>query len=204
LVQVKLEDEKGKKSIDPFYGILLEEDKQMAGRNKSIILENKTQPQQVSTESFFRMAVFEYLIGNTDWSVQYQQNIKLVSPDSGRTIISVPYDFDHAGLVNAPYAKPAEELQMSSTRERRFRGYCVQDLNKYNDVIAEYMRLKDEVYKVFTSCSMLDQKFLKSNMQWLDEFYNTINDTESWQKDFAYPCDKNGTGNIVIKGLKED
>jgi hypothetical protein len=51
---------------------------------------------------------------------------------------------------------------------------------------------------------MLDQKFLKSNMQWLDEFYSTISDTKAWQKDFAYPCDKNGTGNIVIKGLKED
>ena len=30
------------------------------------------------------------------------------------------------------------------------------------------------------------------------ELYN------SRKKEFGYPCDKNGTGNVVIKGLKEE
>ena len=204
LVKVNLEDEENKKPIEPFYGMLLEEEKQMAQRNHTAIVKKKMRPEQIQTEAFNKMAVFQYLIGNTDWSVQYQQNIKLITPDSGLTTIAVPYDFDHAGLVNAPYAKPAEELRMSSIRQRRYRGYCVQDLSKFNDVLAEYRRQKDEVLKLFTSCTLLDQKFLKSNSQWLEEFYNTINDDKSWQKDFAYPCDKNGTGNVVIRGLKED
>jgi hypothetical protein len=38
----------------------------------------------------------------------------------------------------------------------------------------------------------------------LDQFYAAINNPKIWQKDFAYPCDKNGTGNVIIKGLKED
>jgi hypothetical protein len=127
-----------------------------------------------------------------------------VSPDSGKSIIAVPYDFDHSGLVNAPYANPAEELRMSSIRQRRFRGYCVQDLNVYNDVLAEYIRLKDDIYHLVSGCALFDQKFVKSTTQWLDEFYQTISNEKSWHKDFAYPCDKNGTGNVVIKGLRED
>jgi hypothetical protein len=51
---------------------------------------------------------------------------------------------------------------------------------------------------------LLDAKYLKSITKYLDEFYATINDPKRWQRDFAYPCDKNGTGNIVIKGLRED
>ena len=51
---------------------------------------------------------------------------------------------------------------------------------------------------------MLDTKYIKATTKYLDEFYATINNSKAWQKDFAYPCDKNGTGNVVIKGLKED
>jgi len=204
LVKVKLEDEKFKKPIDPFYGILIEEEKQMAKRNKSVIVEKNLQPKQIKEEAFFKMSVFQYLIGNTDWSIQYQQNIKLVSPGSGDSIIAVPYDFDHSGLVNAPYAYPAEELLMSSVRERRYRGYCVQDLKKYEEVLAEYNLLKNDLYSLFTSCDLLDQRYVRSTMQWLDDFYKTISNDKAWHKDFSYPCDKNGTGNVVIKGLKED
>lgn len=204
LVKVKLEDEKNKKSIAPFFGILLEEEKQMAKRNNAVVIEKKMQPQQIKTDAFFKMSVFQYLIGNTDWSIQYQQNIKLVTQDSGNTIIAVPYDFDHSGLVNAPYAHPAEELLMRSVRERRYRGYCVQDLKKYDEVLAEYNGLKNELYSLFINSALLDQKYLRSTSQWLDDFYKTINNPKAWQKDFAYPCDKNGTGNIIIKGLKED
>ena len=50
----------------------------------------------------------------------------------------------------------------------------------------------------------------KAHIEYTTDFGKTwtkseaINDPKSWQKDFAYPCDPNGTGNVVIKGLKED
>ena len=76
LVKVKLEDTKNNKTSAPFYGLLLEEEKQMAKRNKMIAVEKKMQPQQAQPIPFLTMAVFQYLIGNTDWSIQFQQNIK--------------------------------------------------------------------------------------------------------------------------------
>ena len=204
LVQVTMEDEKTKKTSGPFYGLLLEEEKQMAKRNKMTAVEKKLTPQQVQTNPFLTMAVFQYLIGNTDWSIQYLQNIKLLVEDSLAVPIAVPYDFDHAGIVNAPYALPAEALQMRSTQERRYRGYCMPDLKPFEPVIALYNSLKNEIYSLFSNCTLLDEKYKKSTARFLDEFYATINNPKAWQKDFAYPCDKNGTGNVVIKGLKED
>ena len=204
LVKITLDDTKSKKKSAPFYGIFLEEEKQMAKRNKMMAVERKLVPEQTQGLSFITMSVFEYLIGNTDWSVQYLQNIKLLAADSLAVPFTVPYDFDHAGIVNAPYALPAEELLMNSVRERRYRGYCIKDMKVFDPVIAYFNQLKDDIYRLYTGCALLDGKYIKTTIQYLDAFYKTINDTKVWQKDFGYPCDKNGTGNIVIKGLKSD
>ena len=204
LVRVELEDTKNKKSSPPFYGILLEEESQLAKRNSSESIRTKMRPEQTDPASFLTMAVFEYLIGNTDWSIQYLQNIKLLSQDPKAAPVTVPFDFDLAGIVDAPYAKPAEELDMSSVRERRFRGYCVQDMKKFDSAISLFNRLKNDIYHLFEDCPLLSEKYRKSTSKYLDEFYSTINDARAMKKDFEYPCDKNGTGNVVIKGLRED
>jgi hypothetical protein len=204
LVQIDLDDAKSKKQAAPFYGFLIEDEKHMAIRNKATAVEQKLRPEQTKQDDFLTMAVFEYLIGNTDWSVQYLQNIKLLKSNSFPQLITVPYDFDHSGIVDAPYAQPAEELLMKSVQERRYRGYCMTDLKVFEKPIALYNKLKNDIYSLFTKCSLLDAKYIKSVTKYLDEFYTTINNPKSWQRDFAYPCDKSGTGNVVIKGLRED
>jgi hypothetical protein len=204
LVRVTLNDNKNKKPSSPFYCMLLEEEQQMAKRNGVIAVNKKLRPEQTETNSFLTMAVFEYMIGNTDWSIQYLQNIKLLAVDSNAIPVAVPYDFDMSGLVNTPYAKPAEELNLNSVRIRRYRGYCMQDMKKFDDVIALYNQLKKDIYNVFTSCPLLDVKYVISTVKFLDEFYATINNATAMKKEFGYPCDKNGTGNVVIKGLRED
>lgn len=205
LVKIETEDTKKKKNAAPVYGILLEEDKQMAKRNHAVLVKrNMLRMQNTEQDAFLKMAVFEYLIGNTDWSVEVQQNIRLLAKDSLSTPTAVPYDFDHAGLVNAPYAQPAEELQMSSVRERRYRGYCVKDMKQFDAVIAFYNNLKKDIYSLYSNFPLIDAKYLKSTLEYLDEFYNTINNPKKLQADFGYPCLPNGTGNIIVKGMKED
>ncbi len=204
LVKVKLDDSKSKKGTAPFYGMLLEEVKDLAERNRSIAVKRKLRPEQTDTSTFLTMAVFEYMIGNTDWSVQYLQNIRLISEDSNSVPITVPYDFDMSGIVNSPYAIPAEELIMTSVRERRYRGYCIQDMKIFDKAIELFNSRKKDIYSIFTSCPLLDEKYVKSTIKFLDEFYATINNTNAVKKEFGYPCDKNGTGNVVIKGLKEE
>jgi len=203
LVKVKLEDVKNKKSPAPFYGLLLEEEKQLAKRNASTSIERKIKPGDTQTDLFLKMAVFQYLIGNTDWSIEFMQNIKLLMPEGEILPIPVPYDFDHAGIVNTSYAAPAPELQMNSIRERRYRGYCMSDMKAFDNVIALYNRLKNDIYRTYTSCPLVDTKYIKATIQYLDEFYTVINNPQKLKKEFSYPCDKNGTGNVIIKGLKE-
>lgn len=204
LIKVKLADPKMKKQQEPFYAMLLEEEKQLAKRNNLFAVEKSVKPQETQSNPFLMMAVFEYLIGNTDWSVQYLHNVKLLAKDDNAIPITVPYDFDHAGIVSAPYAMPAEELQMKSVRERRYRGYCVQDMKLFEAVIERFNKLKNDIYAVFNDCNLLEEKYIKATLKFLDDFYSTINNPKEWQNEFKYPCDTNGTGNIVIKGLKEN
>lgn len=204
LVKVTLVDIENKKMPSPFYGFILEEEKQMAKRNGMVEVKRKIRPQQTMIQPFLRMAVFEYLIGNTDWSVDYLQNIKLIAADSSADAISVPYDFDLSGIVNSPYAKPAPELQMSSVRERRYRGYCIKDMSLFDSTVAFYNRMKSDIYKLYEGCSLIDDKYKKKTAKFLDEFYSVINDPKMLQKEFGYPCNPNGTGNVIIKGLRED
>ena len=204
LIRLTLENAKNKKRDGPFYGILLEEEKQMAKRNEMISFEKKLRPEQTDEETFLTMAVFQYLVGNTDWSIQYLQNIKLIGSDTNAIPIPVAYDFDHSGMVNAPYAHPAAELLMHSVLERRYRGYCITDMKKFDPVIALYNKIKNDIYSLYTNCSLLDEKYIKSTLKYFDEFYETINNPEALQKEFGYPCYKSGTGNVVIKGLKQE
>jgi len=204
LVKVIYRDTVKDKSTDPYYGILLEEEKQMARRNQSSALENIGQrPEGTQKEDFLKMAVFEYMIGNTDWSVQFQQNIKLIAVDSTSLPTAIPYDFDHAGIVRAPYAKPAEELQMSSTLQRRYRGYCIPEMDQFTEVFETFNQLKDDFYALYDGNPLLSSSYQKQTLKFLDQFYETINDPEKAMEEFSYPCDKSGTGNIVIQGLKK-
>lgn len=205
LLRIETDDTKRKKKTDPFYGMLLEEDQQMAKRNHAMLVKrNMLRMQNTEPDAFLKTAVFEYMIGNTDWSVEYQQNIRLLAKDSLGVPTTVPYDFDHAGLVDAPYAQPAEELQMRSVRERRYRGYCIKDMKRFEGVISFYNNLKKDIYALYTSCPLIDAKYLKATIRYLDEFYAIINNPKKFQEDFGYPCRPDGTGNVIIKGLEKD
>jgi hypothetical protein len=204
LIKLTIEDNKKKKPQEPFFAMLLEEEDQMAKRNNAAAIEKQIPPILANTNTFLNMAVFQYLIGNTDWSVEYQQNIKLITPDSATAPFTIPYDFDHAGIVDAPYARPAEALEMTSVRERRYRGYCLTNLKDYNPSFELFNRIRNDIYSLYQSAPYLNAGYKKTALKYLDGFYDAINDPEKMEKDFSYPCNEKGTGNIIIKGLKNE
>jgi len=202
LVRINIVDDKMKKKLPSFYGFLIEDENQMAIRNQAEKIVAKFQPWQIDSSAFKILSVFQYMIANTDWSVQYFQNIKLIVMDSTASTIAVPYDFDHAGIVNAPYAKPAEALGLYSIRERRYRGYCITNMKQFDESIVVFNSFKNDIYAVYSTCLLLSEKYKLATIKYLDEFYATINNTTKVKKEFGYPCNKNGTENVVIRGLK--
>lgn len=204
LVRLNIEDESGKsKDYDPLMVFLIEEEEQMAERNQMTSLDQELiRPEKIEPQDFHRMAVFQYLIGNTDWSIQYRQNIKLLRGPDMANPIAVPYDFDHSGIVRAPYALPAPELLLSSITERRYRGYCIEDMQFFEKTFSEFLAQKEAIYSLYSQSTLLDEKYIKSTIKFLDDFYATINNQKKSKYELQYPCLADGTGNIIIKGLK--
>ncbi len=70
-----------------------------------------------------RYALFEHLLANHDWSMRAGpvgkdccHNAELVGLAAPGATIPIPYDFDFSGFVNAPYATPPAELDISDVR----------------------------------------------------------------------------------------
>lgn len=204
MVRLSIVDDSDKpKNYSSLLGFLIEGEEQMAKRNQMTALDKElVKPEIIEFDDFLRMSVFQYLIGNTDWSIQYRQNIKLIIPSENQKPLAVPYDFDHAGIVQAPYAMPAPELKLATVTDRRYRGYCIEEMQLFQPIFAEFKAKKDAIYSVYTESELLDPKSIKSTINYLDEFYTIINNSKRAKGDFQYPCLSGGTGNVVIKGLK--
>jgi hypothetical protein len=202
LAQVEFEDSLGKRKPETHYCFLLEDDKEVAKRNNGFIWEQTMVPMtNTDRAEFKKITVFQYMICNEESTVNDGQNIKLLKIDSTKAPYTIPYDFDHAGIVDAPYALPAEELEMSSVQERRYRGFCEPDKTAFAETFALFNSLKNDFYNVYTSCTLLDAKYVKFVTRYLDDFFKIINSDKQIDDSFGHPCRQEQR--IEIKGLKE-
>ncbi len=133
------------------------------------------------------MAIFQYMIGNTDWSVWVQHNIKLLKEDNSDLPIVVPYDFDWSGLVNAPYAVPAEILPIETVKTRLYRGFCKPDA-ELQPALDEFRQRKDEIYRTCNSVPFLTEKELKKVLQYIDDFFKIIENPKKVKSEFHQKC----------------
>jgi len=121
-----------------------------------------------------RAAIFNYMIGNTDWSVPNQHNmLVLTQPGSERPDLGivVPFDFDYAGLVNTDYAVPFETLPIEKVTDRLFMGICRSE-EVYKNAIIEFSDNKEEFYRVITDFPYLSDRVKKQMNLYLDGFFN--------------------------------
>ena len=202
LALVTFEDSAHRRKTETHYCFLLEDEKEMAARNGCFVIKKQMVNMRATNLNEFRkMAVFQYLAGNTDWGVSFLQNIVLITKDSLMAPYTVPYDFDQAGIVDAPYAIPHPELDIPSVRMRLYRGFCENDLNNFSSTFALFNQLKPEIYKVYDSCSSVSSGYLKYVKRYLDAFYKTINNAREIKTEFGSPCKLDQR--VEIKGLRK-
>jgi hypothetical protein len=156
------------------YAFFIEPVEMVGERMQSVPVDVVTANQkQIIPEMMDRMAIFFYMIGNTDWSVPNQHNCKILSPltyDGSGLGAIVPYDFDYSGLVDADYAIPHEDLGIQSVRERRYLGVCRSE-DQFINALREFSEKKEQMYKVVNDFTLLKEKERKRMIGYLDSFY---------------------------------
>lgn len=176
------------------YAFLLEPDAELAQRLGAEVVEaDNVHDATIDGESITFVAVFQYLIGNTDWSVWKRHNIAILRPGStsleqgSTTLLAIPYDFDFSGAVGAPYATVPPQLPIRSVRERLYRGFCQPD-SVVVPVLARFRATRDSVYARLRAVPGLDPRELKDLVEYFDQFYRTLDDPRATRREFVVGC----------------
>ena len=172
--------------------LLLEEPETMAARNGGPIMELKGAIQQdLDPYHDALVGLFQYFIGNTDWSIYALHNVELVNQQTG-TFLPVAYDFDFSGVINTNYATTDPKLSIQRVRDRLFRGYC-ESSEHYEKAIAKFNEQKDAIYALYSDDpigKLIKPKTVEGTLKYYDEFYKTINDARRARREIIEDCVK--------------
>ncbi len=132
------------------------------------------------------MMLFEYMIGNTDFSIWALHNVRVVQkPD--RTLLGVPYDFDLSGLVHAPYAIPDRRLGLRSVLDRLYRGPC-RSTDEFEASAAAFRAKRTEILALMDSLPDLDRAVRGEMKEYLEAFFRSIEKPASIKKALVDGC----------------
>lgn len=139
------------------------------------------------------VSVFQYLIGNTDFSMVLGpqdddccHNAVLFAGDHGR-YLPIPYDFDFAGLVNARYAEPNPRLKIRRVTSRLYRGNCIH--NEYLDgALEQVMAQRGPVMALLDSVPGMDDRTRETARRYLGDVYDDLSAPDGAERYLIKNC----------------
>jgi hypothetical protein len=174
LVRVTYEDSTGRMRPVTRYGLIVEDPDRFADRMGAAAVESSgVRFSRLQSSQAALLGLFQYLIANTDWSLPGLHNVELFRKND--SLYAVPYDFDWAGVISAPYARPAELLPIRNVRERIYRGYC-QGESILGPVLARFVQLRDSVAAVYRAVPGLDPRSVERTIRYYEEFFREAAD----------------------------
>ena len=190
LVEITYEDIEGDYDVRTKIGFLIEADDLMAERNRAVFMEvSQMHPREADGEQSVLVAMFNYMIGNVDWSPAYFHNTDLIRAEDGR-YLTVPYDFDFSGAVDARYATVPAELarEIRSVRQRLYRGFCRPELR--HDTVAELFNSKrEEIARLYSSFELYDNPdHAEDALEYYEDFWEVIDDPAEFEDQILDEC----------------
>jgi len=169
------------------YAFFIETVDQMAERigAEEINLANLKQDQLVE-QSTTQLALFNYLIGNTDWSIPKVHNVALLRADRHMPPFAVPYDFDMSEFVDACYM---DVYMGKELIENRYKGKKV-PMETLENVIDHYQEQKEDLVNLILGFDYLDLEARQQCIQLLESFYQVINNKQASRRAFIAEATK--------------
>ena len=120
-------------------------------------------------------SLFQYLIGNSDWGEANRRNFKLIR--DGHQLIGIPYDFDFAGIVKAPYAKANSTLGVKSRFDRIYLGNP-KNHKELESTIDLFFSKKQALINTINDFQLLNQASKEDMLFYLNIFFSQGKDLE--------------------------
>jgi len=186
LVDIEYDDIRNKKvKSHQLKGFFIEDDSKVAQRLKGKIIKRRFSPQSFDDLSAIRNAMFQYMIGNTDFSATHSHNSKVIYVD--KKVVPMSYDFDMSGFVNTSYSIVAKtkrgELPIENVTERYYMGYKL-DYELFEQIRIEFLNNKKAILKVIIE----HKSYFESKRNYdvarayIDNFFKTISDKSMFKR----------------------
>lgn len=169
MARITYADSLQKRPAETRWGFLIEDEDDVAKRNGMRESKTTVQTSEIDSLNMATMAVFEFMIGNIDWSVPYRHNVRLMAARGDEAPKIIPYDFDHSVIVDAPYASLPDD-EGRTYRGALYPGWLMKR------VFTRYNELKPAIYSLYESDKRLTRSYVKQATRHLDKFYALIND----------------------------
>lgn len=167
-----------KKKIPDFqhFGFIIEDTAELAnridGKFRKEISGMTSDSLKIIQHDF--VALFQYMVGNADWTARpISRNVKLVKIVGEEEYHTIPFDFDFAGLVAAPYAVPNSGIGQKNIRHRIYQG-----LQKKSDIdpttISHFLDKKKKIQRYIKRFRLLSKASRADILNYLGSFFEEI------------------------------
>jgi len=193
LLRITFEDELEKQKSYTQFGFAIEHVDDLKERVACIEEKEKVYAAvQTNYNQTTMVSVFQYMIGNTDWSVPNYHNIKLLIPKDSPQVkpYIVPYDFDYAGAVNAPYAVPNESRPITRVTERYYMG-LPRTFEMIKSVTDQFMTQRERFNKMINDWPILNGFHKKEMTNFINDFFEILESDKAIKLTFVdFPVTK--------------
>jgi hypothetical protein len=186
LARVTYGDAAGKDKPVTRYAIFIEDDRRLAERHDMrVVADTGTSVARLDPLHTVFVAVFQYFIGNTDWSVRALHNIVLLADSLGR-VLMVPYDFDWAGVIGTRYARPDTSLPIKTVQERLYAGYCGAP-EDFEQIFARFRKARPAIEALY-DLEPLERGHRERARRYYGEFFRLIDDPRRLRNEMLGRC----------------
>lgn len=166
----------------------VEDNSMVAKRAKGKIMKVKgLSPAVFDEKTSIQNDFFQYMIGNADWSAIYQHNANVMFADG--KYITLSYDFDMSGFVNASYAAAnPPHLGTGDPRERVYRGYC-KTPSAMEEVRKEFLAQEGAIHSLVDKEAPHFTKYEMEDMHnYLNGFFNILKSDSHFKRSILDAC----------------
>lgn len=186
LARIRYVDEGSLPDNNYRFAFFLENPEDMAARNGGRLIELETISQGLlDIDQLSLVALFNYMIINTDYSVPILHNLELVYLTDLPAPVPVPYDFDWSGMINIPYNYNYNKDDGYPQRE--YKGPCI----KYRELKRVYNRIKDkrqDLFMLYVRFPYLRNSIKTRIMNDLNIFFLTMEDRNLVREEIIKDC----------------
>lgn len=172
------------------WAIAIEPKELLAKRLDTRLVDNtELTMRQMEPRSMDRLAMFNYMIGNTDCSITGMHNVKILWSDSPEAAgyIPVPYDFDFTGFVHTTYSKPAAGSGLKYVTERLYTGPCREE-EIFSQLVMEFAGYSDEIHDMLQMFEYMTLDKKLEMLRFLELFFDAKKSEKFVEREIAGSC----------------